>query len=52
MKATGNVVERTLAEQRWYGDGVWVREGLSMRPISADDVTPFEARFRASGHYL
>ena len=50
--ATGKVVVRTLAEQRWYGDGVWVRDGSSMRPMTPEDVALLDARFTASGRDL
>jgi fatty-acyl-CoA synthase len=50
--ATRKVVVRTLAEQRWYGDGVWVRDGMSMRPMTSEDVAVLEARFTASGRDL
>jgi acyl-CoA synthetase (AMP-forming)/AMP-acid ligase II len=50
--ATGKVVVRTLAEQSWNCEGVWVRDGLSMRPMTSEDVTLLEARFRASGRDL
>jgi fatty-acyl-CoA synthase len=50
--ATGKVVVRTLAEQRWNCEGVWVRDGVNMRPMTSEDVTLLEARFRASGRDL
>jgi fatty-acyl-CoA synthase len=50
--ATGKVVVRHLAEQRWNCEGVWVRDGVNMRPMTSEDVTLLEARFRASGRDL
>jgi fatty-acyl-CoA synthase len=50
--ATGKAIVRELARQRWYGDGVWVRDGEVMRPMTGADVTALEARFVESGRRL
>ena len=54
--ATGKVLVRTLARQRWApGEGeVWVRDGrdLELRPFTADDAAALEKAFAESGRIL
>jgi fatty-acyl-CoA synthase len=50
--ATGKVVVRRLAARRWDGDGVWVRDGQQMRPLTQDDREGLERAFAASGRPL
>jgi fatty-acyl-CoA synthase len=50
--ATGKVVVRSLAQQRWDGEGVWVREGADMRPFTTEDRTALEKAFAESGRPL
>ena len=50
--ATGKVIVRALAQQRWSGDGVWIRDGDVMRPMTTDDLARHEARFLAAGRRL
>jgi fatty-acyl-CoA synthase len=50
--ATGKVLVRTLAQQRWYGEGVWVRDGDAMRPFTAKDGADLEAAFVRAGRPL
>jgi fatty-acyl-CoA synthase len=50
--ATGKVIIQSLAQQRWSGVGVWLRVGLTMRPMTSEDVALLEARFVASGRSL
>jgi fatty-acyl-CoA synthase len=50
--ATGKVIVRELAQQRWYGDNVWLRDGNRMRPMKADDVAALEERIAESGRRL
>jgi fatty-acyl-CoA synthase len=50
--ATGKVIVRELVQRRWSGEGVWVRDGHALRPMTADDVECHEARFAAAGRRL
>jgi fatty-acyl-CoA synthase len=50
--ATGKVVVRALAGERWGAPDVWLREGDSMRPMTADDVAELEQAFATSGRAL
>ena len=50
--ATGKVVVRRLAQERWEGDGVWVREGDRMRPMTAEDRAALGKAFAESGRPL
>ena len=50
--ATGKVIVRELVQRRWSGEGVWVRDGDALRPMTADDVERHEARFAAAGRRL
>lgn len=52
--ATGKLVVRRLAQQRWGGDGVWVRDGddLRLRPMTDDDRAELERAFESSGRVL
>ena len=50
--ATGKVVVRWLAQQRWEGEGVWVRDGDAMRPFTAEDWVALEKAFADSGRRL
>jgi fatty-acyl-CoA synthase len=50
--ATGKVIVRELVQRRWSGEGVWVRDGGGLRPMTADDVERHEARFSAAGRRL
>jgi fatty-acyl-CoA synthase len=50
--ATGKVVVRQLAAQRWDGDDVWVRDGSGARPMTDDDRAVLTAAFEASGRVL
>jgi fatty-acyl-CoA synthase len=49
---TGKLVVRRLATQRWDGEGVWVRDGDVVRPMTDADRTALEAAFAASGRSL
>lgn len=50
--ATGKIVVRSLAQQRWDAEGVWVRDGDSMRPFTAEDRAALEKAFADSGRPL
>ena len=53
--ATGKIVVRHLARQRWEAPGeVWVRDGrdLTLRPFTAADQAVLERAFTASGRSL
>jgi fatty-acyl-CoA synthase len=50
--ATGKAIVRYLAEQRWHGDGVWVRDGDVMRPMTEVDRTALAEQFAASGRLV
>jgi len=50
--ATGKLVVRRLAQQRWEGDDVWVRDGDAMRPMTDDDRRALEKAFADSGRTL
>jgi len=49
---TGKLVVRSLATQRWDGEGVWVRDGDVVRPMTDADRSALEAAFAASGRAL
>ncbi|MFP5220272.1 MAG: AMP-binding protein [Actinomycetes bacterium] len=52
--ATGKLVVRALAQQRWDGDGVWVRDGddLRLRPMTDEDRAELARAFEGSGRVL
>ncbi len=50
--ATGKVVVRALAADRWNGPDVWVRDGDAMRPFTASDRALLEQAFTDSGRVL
>ncbi|MCU1594680.1 MAG: acyl-CoA synthetase, partial [Frankiales bacterium] len=50
--ATGKIVVRRLAQERWEGGDVWVRDGNAMRPFTADDLAALEKAFADSGRPL
>lgn len=50
--ATGKLVVRRLAQERWEGDDVWVRDGDVMRLMTADDRAALEKAFAESGRPL
>ncbi|MCW2600172.1 MAG: acyl-CoA synthetase [Frankiales bacterium] len=50
--ATGKVVVRQLARDRWDGGDVWVRDGAAMRPLTADDRAALDKAFAESGRPL
>jgi fatty-acyl-CoA synthase len=50
--ATGKVVVRSLAAQRWSAPGVWIRDGDTMRLMTDEDVAAIEKAFAASGRAL
>jgi acyl-CoA synthetase (AMP-forming)/AMP-acid ligase II len=50
--ATGKVVVRQLSRERWDADGVWVRDGDTMRPLTGDDRVALEKAFADSGRPL
>jgi fatty-acyl-CoA synthase len=50
--ATGKVVVRALAAQRWDASDVWLRDGDAMRPMTAADVRALEKAFAAAGRAL
>jgi fatty-acyl-CoA synthase len=50
--ATGKVVVRSLASQRWEAPGVWIRDGDAMRPMTDEDAAAIEKAFAASGRAL
>lgn len=50
--ATGKLVVRHLAQRRWDGDDVWVRDGDVMRPLTEADRQELEQAFAASGRAL
>ena len=50
--ATGKLVVRALAVQRWEADGIWVRDGSRMRPLTAEDRADLAKAFAASGRPL
>ena len=50
--ATGKIVVRQLAAERWDADGVWVRDGDGMRPMTDEDRAQLEEAFVNSGRRL
>jgi fatty-acyl-CoA synthase len=50
--ATGKVIVRQLSRERWDGDGVWVRDGDVMRPLTEEDRAALEKAFADSGRPL
>ena len=50
--ATGKVVVRALARDRWDGDDVWIRDGATMRPLTPQDRSDLESAFAKSGRPL
>ena len=50
--ATGKIVVRRLSQERWGGDGVWVRDGEVMRPFTSEDRAAVEKAFADSGRAL
>jgi hypothetical protein len=50
--ATGKVLVRQLSQQRWDADGVWLRAGDTMRPLTDDDRVALEKAFADSGRPL
>ncbi len=50
--ATGKVVVRELARHRWDGDGVWIRDGAVMRPMSEADKEDLTRQFLETGRPL
>jgi hypothetical protein len=50
--ATGKLIVRTLAQRRWEGDDVWVRDGDVLRPLTEDDRAVLLKAFEASGRTL
>ncbi len=50
--ATGKVLVRALASQRWDGQDVWVRDGEAMRPMADADRADLVAAFARSGRPL
>ena len=50
--ATGKVVVRALAAQRWDGGQVWVRDGDQLRPFTDADRDALHEAFDASGRAL
>ncbi|MGB8650296.1 MAG: AMP-binding protein [Mycobacteriales bacterium] len=50
--ATGKVVVRHLARDRWEGADVWVRDGDVMRPMTDEDRVALEKAFADSGRPL
>jgi fatty-acyl-CoA synthase len=50
--ATGKVVVRQLAKERWDVEGVWVRDGDLMRPFTPEDRRALEQAFVDSGRQL
>jgi len=50
--ATGKVVARRLAQERWDGPGTWVREGDLLRPFTEADRAALEKAFADSGRTL
>lgn len=50
--ATGKLVVRSLAQQRWEGEGVWVRDGDVMRPMTEADRDALAKAFACSGRQL
>jgi fatty-acyl-CoA synthase len=50
--ATGKVLVRRLSQERWETQGVWVRDGDVMRPLTDDDRAALEKAFADSGRPL
>lgn len=52
--ATGKIVVRRLARDRWDAPDVWVRDGrgLALRPMTPADVEVLHGAFAASGRVL
>ena len=50
--ATGKIVVRQLAQERWAAGDVWVRDGDAMRPFTEADRAALEQAFAASGRPL
>ena len=45
---TNKILKRVLRRERWEcEDDVWLRDGASYRPLTADDVAEIRERFRA-----
>jgi fatty-acyl-CoA synthase len=50
--ATGKVVVRRLAQERWDGADVWLRDGDGYRPMTAADSADLARAFEDSGRAL
>jgi fatty-acyl-CoA synthase len=50
--ATGKVVVRRLSQERWDGEGTWVRDGDRMRPLTDQDRAALQQAFADSGRTL
>jgi fatty-acyl-CoA synthase len=47
--ATGKVVVRALARERWDAPDVWIRDGGVFRPVTSQDREELDRAFAASG---
>jgi fatty-acyl-CoA synthase len=50
--ATGKIVVRRLSQERWDGEGTWVRDGDRMRPLTDEDRAALAKAFADSGRQL
>lgn len=50
--ATGKVIVRQLAQQRWDGDDVWIRDGSVMRQMTDADKEDLARQFRETARLL
>jgi fatty-acyl-CoA synthase len=50
--ATGKIIVRQLAQERWDAAGTWVRDGDVMRPLTQDDRAKLAKAFADSGRPL
>jgi hypothetical protein len=46
------VLVRELARERWDAEGVWLRDGDAMRPMTEQDRAELRSAFEASGRSL
>ncbi|MCU1590635.1 MAG: acyl-CoA synthetase [Frankiales bacterium] len=50
--ATGKILVRSLAAQRWDAPDVWMRDGETLRPMTSSDVAELAEAFASSGRAL
>ncbi len=50
--STGKLIVRELAARRWDGEGVWLRDGEVVRPVTDADRAELEQAFTRAGRTL